>query len=98
MVLPICQRVTYCTLVAPWIAVIAPSGCLRSVTCIVTLRVEPLGEKLSWLERMSMPGWLLPSITAYRASPAGSLRPLTGELDGPLTLVPNRPRPDDWRA
>ena len=65
---------------------------------MVTLRVEPLGEKLSWLDRMSMPGWLLPPITAYRASPAGSLRPLTGELDGPLTLVPKRPRPDDWRA
>src|SRR6267378_3026197 len=47
---------------------------------------------------MSIPGFPAPPITGYRASPAASLRPLTGELDGPLTLVPNRPRPDDWRA
>src|ERR1700682_4891604 len=41
---------------------------------------------------------LAPTITGESASPDASDLPLTGELDGPLTLVPNRPNPDDWRA
>src|SRR5437879_3134788 len=98
MVLPICQRVTYCRLVAPVITAVVEAGLDRSTTCMRTLSVWPSGERRRLLDRISMPRWLLPPITGNRASPAGSLSPLTGVFDGPETAVPNKPIPEDWRA
>src|SRR5437588_9324384 len=98
MVLPICQRVMYWTLVAPGTALMAAAGCAASVICIVTSSVEPLCDRLSLLEVMSNPAWFTPPITGYRASPDASARLETGAFDGPLTFVPNSPGPADCRA
>src|SRR6266496_2429272 len=96
MVLPICQRVTYCTKAAPGTRAIVNAGLVRSATFAVTVRVRL--DRLNWLDRMSIPGTFTPPITGYSASPLTSLRPVTGEFDGPETLVPNRPGPADCCA
>src|SRR2546423_15717246 len=70
---------------------VVSAGLVRLATFAVTVRVWL--DKLNWLDRMSMPGTLMPPITGYRASPLGSLSPLDGEFDGPEMLVPNRPGP-----
>src|SRR6266480_3810064 len=93
MVLPICQRVTYCTNAAPGTRATVSAGLVRSATFAVTVSVRL--DRLNWLDRMSIPGTFRPPITGYSASPLTSLRPATGEFDGPVMLVPNRPGPDD---
>src|SRR5437667_2661939 len=96
MVLPICQRVTYCTKAAPGTRAMVAAGMVRSATLAVIVSV--LLDRLSWLDRMSMPGTVVPPITGYSASPLTSLRLVTGEFDGPEMLVPNRPGPADCCA
>src|SRR5437899_10926440 len=97
MVLPSCHRVTYCRYVLA-MARAVPVGFARSTTRVVTLRVLPSGESSRLEPRMSIPDALLPPITGYSASPGRSANPLTGAFDGPLTAVPSRPSPEDWRA
>src|SRR5438132_11733873 len=96
MVLPICQRVTYCTKAAPGTLAMVNAGLVRSATFAVTVRVRL--DRLSWLDRMSMPGTAVPPITGYSASPLTSARPVNGEFDGPEMFVPNRPGPADCWA
>src|SRR6267143_4336025 len=91
MVLPICQRVTYWRYAAPGTRAAVSAGLVRSATFAVTVSVRL--DRLNWLERMSMPGTLVPPITGYSASPLGSLSPLDGEFDGPEMLEPNSPGP-----
>src|SRR5438445_10961277 len=88
----------YCTLVAPGTAATASAGLASLATCILTESVCPFADRLRLLDRTSNEPWLTPPITGYRPSPAGSLRPLTGVFDGPVTFVPNNPVPEDWRA
>ena len=47
---------------------------------------------------MSMPGTFVPPITGKSASPELPVMPVVGALDGPETLVPNKPGPEDCRA
>src|SRR6202171_6745400 len=98
MVFPICQRVTYWRLVVPGIAAAVSAGFERSTTCMVTVRVWPSPDSCRWARRMSMPRWLAPPMTGYRAAPAGALMALTGELLAPDTGFPNKPIPEDCRA
>src|SRR5205807_9621075 len=71
-------------------------GSVRSTTFVVTVRVVP--DRLIELPTMSIPGRFAPPMTGYRASPDGSVSPVTGAFEGPDTCVPYRPGPDDWRA
>src|SRR2546421_11014956 len=98
MVLPICQRVTYCRYWVPGIMAAVTPGWLRSATLVVTVTVWPFEERRSPVDTMSRPGTFAPPITGYRASPEGSLIPLTGVCAVPLTAVPNSPIPEDCRA
>src|SRR5205809_180223 len=50
------------------------------------------------LLRMSMPGTFVPPITGKSASWELPVMPVVGALDGPETLVPNKPGPEDCRA
>src|SRR6266403_509821 len=96
MVLPICQRVTYWrNAVSVNFAAVA-AGLERSTIFVVSVRVLP--DRLMELLRMSMPGTFVPPITGKRASPKLPVMPVVGALEGPDTLVPKRPGPEDCRA
>src|SRR6266446_9983435 len=96
MVFPICQRVMYWRNAVPAIRRAVALGFERSTILVVTVRMLP--DRLMELLRMSMPGTFVPPITGNSASPKLSVIPLTGALEGPETLVPKRPGPEDCRA
>src|SRR5437870_13507787 len=93
MVLPICQRVTYWRNAVPVIFAAVAAGLERSTILVVTVRVLP--DRLMELLRMSMPGTFVPPITGKSASPELPVMPVVGALDGPETLVPNKPGPEE---
>src|ERR1700730_349967 len=99
MVLPICQRVTYCSDSAPVTCLSVADGLDRLSIWVITLSVIPSADRFSRVPRMSMPGTLAPLMTGKSASPRGSGSPLTGALVDPGgTSVPSTPGPDDCRA
>ena len=80
----------------PVIFAAVAAGLERSTILVVTVRVLP--DRLMELLRMSMPGTFVPPITGKSASPELPVMPVVGALDGPETLVPNKPGPEDCRA